>query len=185
MTDLDRFAIFELPPNVTGHTALFLREAAFIGSRNSVLERIHGSRARNDSLRLINDAEHARGTLQSIRQREQDVAKRERAVQSREDAVAERELADAIRKMDATAARFDAYDHEQQANSEENQLTLPPGQEDDGELQTPYEEVDDEAESIGDLPPALTKEVPPETGTDPETPGAREPSYRSPVSMED
>jgi hypothetical protein len=105
----DTFYIAPAYSDSIGHSAI-PANAVFVGSRSAVMERILDSKARRAALAIINDAEHARGTLLEIRKRERELDRREAAVSAREHAVTEAEAAilqDAIRKLDATKKRMD------------------------------------------------------------------------------
>lgn len=135
--DYNRFAVVPIYADSTGREAA-PQNALFVGSQSAVMERILDSRARRTALSIINDAEHAKGTLHSIRQRERDVADREEAVKKREDAQTARELQDAMRKFDTTLARFDIYEAELNHDPDDDELPLPPGSGDDGELEASH-----------------------------------------------
>jgi hypothetical protein len=124
--DLNRFAIVPIYADSTGREAA-PQNAMFVGSQSAVMERILDSKARRTALSIINDAEHAKGTLQAIRDREAAVSKREASVQAREDAMAARELQDALRKFDTTLARFDEYEAKVTHDPDDDDLPLPPG----------------------------------------------------------
>jgi hypothetical protein len=83
------------------------------GSWLEVMEHVPDSKVIRQKLTIINDAEHAKGTLLAIRDREKAVTAREDSVKAREDAVAEAEVAllqDAIRKLDAQMQKMDSLE---------------------------------------------------------------------------
>jgi hypothetical protein len=121
-----RIAIVDIIADSSG-SEVIPPNARFVGSESVLMQRVIDSRARRSALTILNDAEHAKGQLHSIRQREHDVAARERAVQAREDAMAERELLDALHKFDSTLARFDAYEAKVTHDPDDDELPLPPG----------------------------------------------------------
>jgi BMFP domain-containing protein YqiC len=124
------------------------RDILLTGPRSIVQERILSSKERMRDIAIINDAAHAKGTLQSIKERERAVAAREDAVQAREDEITSSLLADAISKIEALTARIDALEAEANKNPDEDILAEPPSspgtppgaQPGDGELQTPSPE---------------------------------------------
>jgi cell division protein FtsB len=122
----DTFYIAPAYSDSTGHSAV-PANAVFVGSRSAVMERILDSKARRAALTIINDAEHARGTIASIRKRERDVAAREDAVTAREEAL----LQQAIQKLDASAdtftQRIDTLEAERAHDPDDDDLPLPPG----------------------------------------------------------
>jgi hypothetical protein len=129
MTDSNRFAFFDLPPNANGHTAFFLKDAAFVGSRSAVMERVIDSRARSDSLTLINDAAHAKRDLQAIREDKRALAEGWRALEDAKEEFNRMRLADALAKMDSVTARFDAHEQEEKVAAQRafmDQLTHAP-----------------------------------------------------------
>jgi hypothetical protein len=144
----DRFAIIPIYSDSTGMNAI-PQNAVAHGSWAAITGRIRDTKQQRQLLTMINDAEHAKGELKAIRDREQAVSEREQAVKEREDAMAARELRDAIAKLDATAARFDAY---------EAAVTRDP---DDDVLPIPHDAVS------GELPPSIARVTPPTPGTEP------------------
>jgi hypothetical protein len=148
MPEPDRFCIIPVYADSTGSAAI-PQNAVAHGSWSAITGRIRDSKQQRQLLTLINDAEHAKGTLQSIREREQAVAQREADVQAREDELNRLMLADAVRKLDATAARFDAFEAEMAKDPDDDELTFPPGMHDEGDLQSPkaaHEVLDPEPE---------------------------------------
>jgi hypothetical protein len=154
--DFNRFAIVPIYADSTGREAV-PQNALFVGSQKVVMERILDSKARRQALTLINDAEHAKGTISGIRERERAVALREADVTAREDALARALLADALGKLDALTHRFDTIEAERAYDPDDDELPLPP-MSDDGPLE------------------ALIK---------PQDQNALEPDLRSPAVMED
>jgi uncharacterized coiled-coil protein SlyX len=101
----------------------------FYGDESLVMSRIVGSKARQRDLQIINDAEHAKNTLQAVREEKAAIAKRADAVTQAETLI--RQLCD---KVDTLTARMDSYEETQRAKSEEEErlrnaepITLPPG----------------------------------------------------------
>jgi hypothetical protein len=121
----NRFAIVEIHADSAGREAV-PGNAVFVGSRSSVMERILDSRTRKACLELLNDAAHAEGRLESIREREQAVAAREDSLGKMEESVTRTLLEDVNRKLDSLVARMDSLEAEEKANNEEP-ITLPPG----------------------------------------------------------
>jgi hypothetical protein len=125
------------------------------GPRSIVQERLLDTRERMRDIGIINDAAHAKSTLQSIRDRERQVQAREDAVQAREDEIMSSLLGDAIDKINSLAARMDAIEAAANKDPDEDTLTEPPAssaahsipgpspddpldlEQDDGDLQTP------------------------------------------------
>ena len=114
-----------------------------VGPENIVMECIMDSKARNDAVTLLHDAEEARGTLESIRAREEAVKKREDAVNS---AVRSGMLKNFAAKLDALASRMDEFEAQQAKLAHDDDLLpeppvslAPPATTtgDDGELASP------------------------------------------------
>lgn len=185
---VDRFAIVAIPPGPAPNDALM------VGPLDLVMQNIPQTQARADALEEL---EFARlkadqiSTMQNVSRglqiaafcdslqhitRRMDALVTRRAERARRDAEeAERQeqqqIADALSKLpdpDNPAAW-----------SDDGELTThEPSQPEDKEQLEASEHNDAE----GDLPPALTQELPPITGTDPELSGSREPTARNPVS---
>jgi cell division protein FtsB len=137
----DQFYIAPAYSDSTGHSAV-PANAVFVGSRSAVMERILDSKARRAALSIINDAEHARGTLASIRQRERDVAAREHAVAAREEAL----LQQAIQKLDASADKFtkrmDELEAERARDPDDDDLPPIPALVDQNDVPSPLHDDD-------------------------------------------
>ena len=147
----DRFAIVPIYSDSAGSAAI-PQNAVAHGSWSAITGRIRDSKQQRQLLTLINDAEHARGTLQAIRERERDVAVREDAVANMEDDIVHSLLADFIGKIDALAARMDSLEAERAKDPDDDLLPSPPGiasgevggnSNDDGHLQAPIEAPDE------------------------------------------
>ena len=106
MTDPDRFAIIPIYSDSTGSAAI-PQNAVAHGSWSAITGRIRDSKQQRQLLTIINDAEHARGTLKNIRDREAAVQEREDAVATIEDDIKRSLLADFTAKLDALASRLD------------------------------------------------------------------------------
>src|SRR6476659_3900950 len=153
MSEPDRFAIIPIYSDSAGSAAI-PQNAVAHGSWSAITGRIRDSKQQRQLLTIINDAEHAQGTLQAIRERERDVAAREDAVSTYEDDVRHSLLADFIGKLDALAARVDSLEAERAKDPDDDLLPLPPGN-DDGHLQAPIAPPnprDPDAEPDLDLP---------------------------------
>jgi hypothetical protein len=144
----DRFAIIPIHADSAGNEAV-PGNAIFVGSRSAVMERILDSKARRESLTLINDAEHVRKEKRAVAAQRKEVDTQRKEVDARADAVSQAE--DVIRQLcgmiDSFGRRLDSYEETQRAKADaedpENQITLPPNEHtlldpvlsDEGELQ--------------------------------------------------
>jgi hypothetical protein len=150
MTDRPvRYAIIKIATDSTGREVTY-PDTVCVGSYNAVMERVFDTKQRREALTLKNDAEHARGTLQAMREEKRAIAARADAVAQAEDLI--RQLCDAVNTL---TARIDSFEEEQRAQAEaeerarnEEPITLPPGADpdpdnrpiaDEGELQAAKE----------------------------------------------
>jgi hypothetical protein len=187
----DRFCIIPIYSDSTGSAAI-PQNAVAHGSWSAITGRIRDSKQQRQMLTLINDAEHAKGTLQAIRAREQDIAAREDAVSEMEEAVREVLLNEFVGKLDKLAARLDALEQERASDPDDAVLPEPPPGSgagtvtDEGDLQATHppsrdkhaEQLaassgtsDDYAEDndaiSGELPQNIERLTPRQTGTAP------------------
>jgi hypothetical protein len=129
MTNPDRVALVPIIADSSGREVI-PGNAIWHGSANMIMERVIDSRARNAALTLLNDAERAKNTLQSIRAEQKALAARADAISNAEEAI--RQLADAVNTL---TTRMDAFEEEKQAKAEAeerdaasaSEYALPPG----------------------------------------------------------
>jgi hypothetical protein len=123
-----------------------LKNSVAHGSWPEIMDHIPGTRVIQEKLRVINDAAHAEGKLQSIRDREKAVTAREDAVTAREDALNRIALQGALHKMDALRQRIDSNEADEARDPDDDELPLPPGSPmpDDGDLEAPTRAPEDQ-----------------------------------------
>ena|SRR5258707_10882530 len=136
--DPDRFAIVPIYSDSTGSAAI-PQNAVAHGSWSAITGRIRDTKQQRQLLTMINDAEHAKGTLQAIRERERAVAEREDAVKADVAIFREELLQDFVSKIDALTRRMDSLEAERAHDPDDDELPTPPGSPmpDDGELESP------------------------------------------------
>jgi hypothetical protein len=132
--DPDLFAIIPVYGDSAGHVVV-PKNAAATGSWSAVMERILDSRTRKEALTLLNDAAHATGRLESIRELERSLKVREDAIAEHEESVTRTMLQQAIHKMDALSRRMDAIETERAKDPDDDILPRSPGIHDEGELE--------------------------------------------------
>jgi BMFP domain-containing protein YqiC len=160
MSEPDQFAIIPIYSDSTGREAV-PQNAVARGSWSAITGRIRDSKQQRQLLTLINDAEHAKGTLQAIREREADVTAREDAVSAIEDEIKRNLLADALTKIDRLVKRIDELEAQRAHDPDDDELPLPPGISDDGPLEAPIKPPEIQDQNDPDMPrsPAVMEDT--------------------------
>ena len=145
--------------------------ALFVASHSAVMERILDSKARRNALSIINDAEHAKGQLQTIRERERALRVAEDAFRADVAAFDQdilQQLLDRIAALETQLTAIEAARTQQKLDSLPD-IDDPASYEPGGELHSVAPKQPQATTDQGDLPNELVRKAPPTLGTDPVT----------------
>src|SRR6476620_5766301 len=129
MSEPDRFAIVPIFADNAGCEVKF-PGAIMTGSMSAVMARIKDSKQMREDLRTSNEADQVRRDKADLRQRERDLATREDSFQEDVETFKHAALQDFIQKLDALAARVDTMEQERAHDPDDDELPLPPGNDD-------------------------------------------------------